>query len=360
MENQPLAERLRPKNLDEYIGQQHFNNLIELAKEYFGVQPSGVESLPKSGSQRRYYRLFVNGKSFIGVYNDNLNENQLFINFTLHFRAKKLHVPQIFAISKDGLSYIQEDLGRSMLLDFALNKDNTGGLTEEVMHLYRQALVELLRFQFLGGKDLDYSHCLPRPVFDRRSIYWDLNYFKYCFLRLTGLVFDEDALENDFDELLNQVCRVPADFFMFRDFQSRNIMVRDSNIWFIDYQGGRKGALHYDVASLLYDAVVGIPEKQREELLLYYISELQYYISIPSSDFLKDYYNFVLIRLLQAMGAFGLRGLYERKQHFIDSILPAINTIYMLFDSGRIEYNYPELKRIIFDLKHTFTLPVLS
>ena len=151
MENQPLAERLRPKNLDEYIGQQHFNNLIELAKEYFGVQPSGVESLPKSGSQRRYYRLFVNGKSFIGVYNDNLNENQLFINFTLHFGAKKLHVPQIFAISKDGLSYIQEDLGRSMLLDFALNKDNTGGLTEEVMHLYRQALVELLRFQFLGG-----------------------------------------------------------------------------------------------------------------------------------------------------------------------------------------------------------------
>ena len=360
MENQPLAERLRPKNLDEYIGQQHFNNLIELAKEYFGLQPSGVEPLPKSGSQRRYYRLFVNGKSFIGVYNDNLNENQLFINFTLHFGAKKLHVPQIFAISKDGLSYIQEDLGRSMLLDFALNKDNTGGLTEEVMHLYRQALVELLRFQFLGGKDLDYSHCLPRPVFDRRSIYWDLNYFKYCFLRLTGLVFDEDALENDFDELLNQVCRVPADFFMFRDFQSRNIMVRDSNIWFIDYQGGRKGALHYDVASLLYDAVVGIPEKQREELLLYYISELQHYISIPSSDFLKDYYNFVLIRLLQAMGAFGLRGLYERKQHFIDSILPAINTIYMLFDSGRIEHNYPELKRIIFDLKHTFTLPVLS
>ena len=142
MENQPLAERLRPKNLDEYIGQQHFNNLIELAKEYFGVQPSGVESLPKSGSQRRYYRLFVNGKSFIGVYNDNLNENQLFINFTLHFGAKKLHVPQIFAISKDGLSYIQEDLGRSMLLDFALNKDNTGGLTEEVMHLYRQALVK--------------------------------------------------------------------------------------------------------------------------------------------------------------------------------------------------------------------------
>ena len=306
--------------------QQKTEKVIALLKAYLGTLPLRTEMLPASGSQRQYYRLYTSEGSFIGVYHTDMLENRLFIDFSRHFRAKGLPVPEVFAVSDDGLVYLQEDLGEVMLLDFVGQHWKGNMLDETALSLYKKVLLELLRFQFLGGEGLDYSHCISRPVFDRRCIAWDLNYFKYCFLRLSGVSFSEDALEDDFEHLLIQACSVPADTFMFRDFQSRNIMVRGDKVWFIDYQGGRKGALHYDVASLLYDAVVEIPEQQREELLQYYITELQNYRKISAEEFIADYYRFVLIRLLQAMGAFGLRGLYEKKQHFIDSIARTLSS----------------------------------
>ncbi len=321
--------------------------LKSLFEAFRGHCPDRMEALPLSGSSRKYYRLFDGADTFIGVCHSSLEENRLFIGFSRHFRAKGLNVPQVFAVSADEQAYIQEDLGDCMLLDVVESRRDGERLAPEVLELYRRSLDELLRFQFLGGEGLDYSHCIPRPVFDRRCIAWDLNYFKYCFLKLAGASFSEDLLEDDFGLLLEQVCRVPADTFMFRDFQSRNIMVKEGKLWFIDYQGGRQGALHYDVASLLYDAIVAIPDDQREELLDYYIGGLQRWRQTDAELFRKDYYRFVLIRLLQAMGAFGLRGLYERKQHFIDSIQPGLQGIHGLFESGRLGDDYPEIRRIV-------------
>lgn len=324
-----------------------------LFEKYSGKLPEKVELLPASGSARKYYRIFAGRLTYIGAYHQNVEENGLFIGFSGHFRQRGLPVPEIYEVSDDQECYIQEDLGNRMLLDVVEQEREGELLNARLMALYKKSLSELLRFQFVGGEGLDYSHCIPRPVFDRRCMLWDLNYFKYCFLRLAGADFSEQALENDFERLADRLCSVSADCFMFRDFQSRNIMIRDEEVWFIDYQGGRQGALHYDVASLLYDAIVGIPDRQREELLDYYVGELQEYNPDRAAAFRQDYDHFVLIRLLQAMGAFGLRGLYEKKPHFIDSILPGLQSVSQLFDSGKLGNDYPEIQQVIGQLSHT-------
>lgn len=321
------------------------NAVLNLFENYFGESASRIEMLPASGSSRKYFRVWKGGQSYIAACHENIPENRLFIRFTEHFHQKGLHVPSIFCVAPDESVYIQEDLGNVMLLD-ALEQERKGYCLEAgTMVLYRKALFELLRLQLLGGEGLDYSACVPRPVFDRQCILWDLNYFKYCFLRLAGVDFSEQALEKDFELLVTELCRVNTDSFMFRDFQSRNIMVKDGEVWFIDYQGGRQGALPYDVASLLYDAIAQIPDAQREELLDYYIAELQCYRNVDAAQFRSVYYRFVLVRLLQAMGAFGLRGLHEHKQHFIDSIIPGLENILSLFDSGKLSGEYPEIRQ---------------
>ena len=321
--------------------------ILALFEKHFYRQPDRIMLLPASGSARKYYRIESGDRTYIGCWHPNKAENSLFIDFSRHFRAKGLPVPEIYCVAEDQLAYIQEDLGNTMLLDVVECEREDGRLSLHLINLYQKALSALLRMQCLGAEGLDYSHCIPRPVFDRRCILWDLNYFKYCFLRLAGADFSEQALEDDFERLADGLCRVPADGFMFRDFQSRNIMVREEEVWFIDYQGGRKGALHYDVASLLYDSIVSMPDEQREELLEGYICELQHYKSVEATVFRRDYYRFALIRLLQAMGAFGLRGLYERKQHFLDSIAPGLKTISQLFDRGVLGEDYPEIRRCV-------------
>ena len=318
-----------------------------LFKQYSGSDARRVEPLPVSGSARRYYRVFTGDRTYVGVYHENLRENRLFVDFTRHFEKSRLHVPHVYCVSEDGFCYLQDDLGPDMLLDVVEREREGEFLSEHTMELYRKALSELLKFQLEGGKGLDYSGCLPRPVFDERCIRWDLNYFKYCFLKLAGVEVDEDRLENDFDRLTAKLVMAGADGFMFRDFQSRNIMVVDNEVYFIDYQGGRQGALHYDVASLLYDAIVKIPESQKEELLDFYIRELTKSEPGFAEKFREIYYHFVLVRLLQAMGAFGLRGLHEGKPHFIDSIVPGLQGISTLFESGKLEGEYPEIQYAI-------------
>lgn len=317
--------------------------IVKLFESYRNTSDYRIEPLPLSGSSRKYYRIQDGEKSYVGVYHENLRENRLFVDFTNHFRSKGLHVPEVYVESVDGTSYLQEDLGREMLLD-VVEKD---GLSVRAMELYKKALKELLRFQVIGHEGLDYSNCLPRPVFDERCVRWDLNYFKYCFLRLAGVDADEDKLENDFDRLVKVLQEADTNYFMFRDFQSRNVMVLRDEVYFIDYQGGRRGALHYDVASLLYDAIVKMPDIQKEELLDYYIDELARYAPGEAVGFRGLYYSFVLIRLLQAMGAFGLRGLHEGKAHFVDSIVPGLQGIIHLFESGKLGEDYPEIQRTI-------------
>lgn len=322
------------------------SEILDLFFTHFGIQADRIAPLPLSGSARRYFRLWKGERSYIGVYNRNVEENRLFIDFTAHFRACGLAVPEVMAVSEDRLTYIQEDLGEFMLLDVVEQEREQEYLSGHLLSLYRKALSGLLRFQLQGGVGLDYSGCVPRPVFDRQCVMWDLNYFKYCFLRLAAADFAEQELENDFNKLADIIDNEPAEYFMFRDFQSRNIMVKDDEVFFIDYQGGRKGALCYDVASLLYDAIVKLPDSQREELLDYYTGELDKVIPLAGERFRKVYDHFVLVRLLQAMGAFGLRGLYEGKQHFVDSIIPGLQNILSLFTGERLAGQYPAIEKV--------------
>ncbi len=322
------------------------NEILSLFEKCFGSFATKIDALPASGSARKYFRVWQKEDSYIAAYHRNIQENRLFIRFTEHFRRKGLHVPEVYGVSEDESVYIQEDLGDKMLLDMVEGSRKGEELDERIMELYRKALAELLRFQLQGGEGLDYSACLPRPVFDARCMMWDLNYFKYCFLRLAGVEASEQALENDFEALTGLLCRADTHSFMFRDFQSRNIMVKGGEVWFIDYQGGRRGALPYDVASLLYDAIARIPDGQREELLDDYIRGLGRFRRVDAGEFRAMYYPFVLIRLLQAMGAFGLRGLYEGKAHFIDSIVPGLENILSLFVPGKLAGQYPEIERV--------------
>ena len=323
------------------------NKLKEFVETSLNKKIDRMEQLPVSGSARSYFRVFTEDETYIALEHTSLQENGLFLDFSKRFANIGLSVPKIYAISDDKLSYIQEDLGDTMLLNI-VNEDRDGDrLGYKTIELYKKSLKELTRFQFLGHKVVDYDDCIPRPVFDKRAMMWDLHYFKYCFLLLSGNVCNEDALENDFEHLLNRICNVDTNAFMFRDFQSRNIMIKDHLPVFVDYQGGRQGALHYDVASLLYDPIVDMPNEQREELLDFYLHEIKSYKIVDDLKFKVEFCHFALLRLLQALGAFGLRGLHEKKQHFIDSISPGLKITSLLLEHNHIVGCYPELERVI-------------
>lgn len=318
--------------------------LEQLAEKHFGKPVEKTTQLPASGSSRIYVRIAGNGFSCIGAYNTDTTENRLFIEYSGFFRNAGCPVPEIYTCDDSGEYYIQEDLGESMLLD-VLEKEREGRkLSGHTMSLYKESLKQLLAMQS-AGRNLDCSGAIPRPVFDKRCIMWDLNYFKYCFLKLAAVSADENALEDDFNRLTGEISSHPADTFMFRDFQSRNIMVCGDSVRFIDYQGGRKGTSEYDAASLLYDAIAEIPDSQRSELFEYYLSEAERVFPGRGEILRSGFHHTALVRLLQAMGAFGLRGLHENKQHFTDSILPGLKNIISLFNGKLPAGCYPEIEK---------------
>jgi aminoglycoside/choline kinase family phosphotransferase len=269
-------------------------------------------------------------------------ENSAFLYFTSHFLAHGLHVPSIYGADPDHDVYLVEDLGNSSLFDLHDKQPRENGLPDEMVRLYRESLKELIRFQLVAGKSLDYHYCYPHASFDSRSMKWDLNYFKYYFLKL-HVPFHEGRLEDDFDTLVNYLNQADPGYFMYRDFQSRNILIKDNRPYFIDYQGGRKGPLQYDVASLLFQVKADLPFDLREKLLDYYISELSSYIKVDESTFKKQYYGFVLIRLLQVLGAYGFRGLIEKKPHFLSSIPFALKNLEWWLNHIDLQLDLPEL-----------------
>ncbi|MDR0765372.1 MAG: phosphotransferase [Odoribacteraceae bacterium] len=317
--------------------------ITRLLQAYAGHAPAGVEALPASGSARRYFRLTTGEGSVVATWHEDARENRAFAYFSNHFRARGLRVPLVYAMTSDGKAYLQQDLGRVTLLD-VVEREGTA-LSGRTMTLYRQALEELTRFQVEGHEGMDYGQCLSRPDFDGTRALWDLNYYKYCFLRLSGVAFDEERLEADFKRLAARVEGERRDCFMYRDFQSRNIMVRGESLYFIDYQGGGRGAPPYDAASLLHDALVPVPGEQREELLEHYLSLLVRSRPAAARGFRVVYDHFALARLLQALGAFGLRGLHEGKRLFLESIRPGLAAVVALFDDGRLGTGYPEIER---------------
>jgi aminoglycoside/choline kinase family phosphotransferase len=323
----------------------------------FAKEVSRMEQLSPSGSGRCYFRMQSELNRVMGVYNKDWKENRAFLAFTKHFLSVGLDVPEILAEDTENHIYILSDLGDETLYSYRCKYNE---FTPDLIQTYKKAIKQLLLFQTRGGEGLDYSLCYPRAAFDRQSIYWDLNYFKYYFLKLAQIPFDEQLLENDFELFSRFLLEADADYFMFRDFQSRNIMLQNDKLFFIDYQGGRKGALPYDLASLLYDGKAAIPPSIRHELLDYYVGELDN-LHIWDVDLFRKYYPaFVLVRIMQAMGSYGYRGFYERKEHFLQSIPYALKNLNWILNNVNLPIEIPTLWNVFEKLVHSEKLQAIK
>ena len=302
--------------------------LTKLYTEHYGEAPAKVEPLTGSASNRRYFRLSGSHGSCIGVIGNNLEENKAFIHIVIHFLAAGLPVPELYAVSEDGMTYIQQDLGDTILYDRMRGSDPS-----DVEDILCRTIAMLPKLQFEGGKGMDWSVCYPEPSFSRRMIMFDLNYFKYCFLKPSGLEFNEVRLQDEFerfaDDLLggHDVQEYMEDTFMYRDFQSRNVMLRDGQPYFIDFQGGRKGPIYYDLVSFVWQPRAAFPADLRDRLTDVYVNALSEYMTVDRAEFDSRLGLFILFRLLQLLGAYGFRGLVENKAAFVVSIPPAMNLL---------------------------------
>jgi len=339
------------------------NILAELTHS-IGETPMEILPIAASGSARKYYRIITDKRTLIGTYSENTEENEAFLTFSKHFHDLRLNVPEVFAVNEDKTCYLQSDFGddnifahvQKSLIANVGPSTGSGTLTftgsgtaysKNVIELYKQALKHLVKLQVLGHKGLDYSKAYPTKHFDRQAIIDDLNYFKYYFVKPHEEIdFNETRLGKDFEAFADFVSQAPCDFFMYRDFQSRNIMVKDGDLYFIDFQGGRKGPLNYDVVSLLYQVKAQIPQAVRDELIQYYKEELKQFVDPEEVKF--DLYQpyFVYLRLLQVLGAYGFRGLIQKKSHFIESIPYALKEIQTLAQAQPLN-DYPELQHVI-------------
>jgi len=318
--------------------------LSALFERRFG-SPASVQPLrgELGGSGRRIFRLTSGKISAIGILYNVREENVAFLDFSKHFRRHGLPVPEIYAQDLDQGAYLEQDLGDTTLFEF-LSANRAGkDIAAPVIEAYRKVVAVLPRFQVEAGRDLDYSVCYPRSSFDHQSIAWDLNYFKYYFLRLAGIPFNEQALEDDFGRLTQFLLAAPRDYFLYRDFQSRNIMLREGRPWFLDYQGGRKGALQYDIASLLFDSKADLPPELRRDLLEEYLQRLSAFVDLDRAAFMHYYYAYVYVRLMQAMGAYGFRGFYEHKLHFLQSVPYALKSLRWLLEHAEVPIALPTL-----------------
>ena len=341
--------------------------LTQLFAAWAGEPCAECLALGANGSNRRYYRMRGATHQCIGTVAADVRENEAFFAYTRHFLAKGIPVPELYVVAPDRQHYLQQDLGDQTLYGLLTEKRRQGGgFDAEMLDLYRQALSDLAAIQ-LAGRDIDFSKAYPREAFDSRSIHWDLNYFKYYFLKLADIPFDEELLENDFDRLTTHLLEADCTYFLYRDFNPRNIMLGErlkvkgemadtintshlspltSHLYYIDYQGGRRGAAQYDVASLLYSAKSELPQPLRDELLRHYL-DVRGIKGEERDCWCTHYRLYVLIRILQTLGAYGFRGLYERKDYFLQSIPLALTNLRSLLAAGGLPDDMPELLRVL-------------
>ena len=313
--------------------------LRQLYAGYTGRQPVSVSAFPSSGSNRRYFRL-AGEPTLVGVCGESTDENRTFIYLSQHFHQLGLPVPQVRACSDDATLYLQDDLGDTLLFDAIASGRSSGVFAPHEVELLKKTIRRLPDVQCRGAQGLDFSRCYSAGGFDRRSIMWDLNYFKYCFLKSTGADFKEDLLEDDFSRMADTLLCGEPSTFMYRDFQSRNVMIKEGEPWFIDFQGGRRGPVHYDVASFLWQAKANFPDHLRRELLDEYINALQRYQPVCRPLFMEQLRHFILFRTLQVLGAYGFRGYFEKKPHFIQSVPFAMANLRQLLAEPYPEYPY--------------------
>lgn len=334
--------------LTEENTEQSMTQLKQLAQTCMDSPVLKWEAIAQSGSHRRYYRLFLgNDTTCIGAYNQDITENRAFFSYTRDFYARHFKVPQLLGIASDEQHYLQTDLGNQTLYDFLSANRPDSDRSAQTLEYYEKVVDALPLLQLAGIQGLDFSVAYPRIAFDRQSMQWDLNYFKYCFLKLVNIPFHEQSLEDDFNTLIKYLLTADHNYFLYRDFQSRNIMIYEDDVYFIDYQGGRKGALQYDIASLLYDAKADLPPAWREHLLSRYIETLSRHISVDRAQFSDYYQGYALMRILQTLGTFGYRGYYERKSHFLQSIPFAARNLEQLLQNYQLPVALPELTRVL-------------
>src|ERR1700736_4014652 len=321
------------------------NILNRLFEERFRSPVTHVHPLQGQlgGSGRQIIRLSNESNTAIGIVYGVHEENIAFLEFSKHFRKHALPVPEIYGEDLDHGVYLEEDLGNSTLYEFLSKNRDAGSIAPPVVQAYRKVVAILPSFQVKAGRDVNYEACYPIGSFDRQSVGWDLNYFKYYFLRLAGVPFNEQALEDDFGRLTDFLMTADRQYFLYRDFQSRNIVLRDGQPYFVDYQGGRKGALQYDVASLLFDAKADLPPELRQQLLNHYLEALGHYVKLGRDAFMHHYYAYVYVRILQALGAYGFRGFYERKAHFLQSVPYALKNVRWLLQHVKLPIALPTL-----------------
>ena len=319
--------------------------LKQLFEQHFHAPVERVEPLQGQlgGSGRKIIRLAAEKHSAIGILYDVREENLAFLEFSRHFRRHGLPVPEIYAEDLDRGAYLEEDLGDTTLFEYLSENRDGENIAPKVIEAYRQVVAVLPRFQVEAGSDLNYEVCYPRSSFDAQSIAWDLNYFKYYFLKPAGIPFNEQALEDDFSRLTRFLLSARHDYFLYRDFQSRNVMLRDGQPFFLDYQGGRRGALQYDIASLLYDAKADLPPELRQQLLDHYLDRLAGFIPLDRGEFMHYFYAYVCVRIMQALGAYGFRGFYEGKVHFLQSVPYALNNLRWLLRTVKLPIVLPAL-----------------
>ena len=316
--------------------------LEELYEQYTGTKAVSCEELPVSGSNRRYFRLTGPKLSIIGAKGTSKEENIAFIEIANHFKSLKLNVPKVLAVSKDKFYYLQEDLGDTTLFNEIATGREKGDYNAHEVSLLKKTIALLPQIQFEGGKDLNYKVCYPQPEFDARNIWFDLNYFKYNFLKTTGLDFSEIKLHSEMEKLVKDLMNLwgGANTFMYRDFQARNVMLVKGKPYFIDFQGGRKGPFYYDLASFVWQARAKYSDELKEILIATYKKELKKYIDVSDEEFNKNLRLFVLFRTMQVLGAYGFRGYFEKKPHFLQSIPYAIDNLKRLIDKPFTEYPY--------------------
>jgi aminoglycoside/choline kinase family phosphotransferase len=304
-----------------------------------------MEKIPQSGSNRIYFRLRSRERSFIATYNENVRENRTFIQYSRHFRQYGLPVPEIYAVNEANTIYLQQDFGDTSLLN-ELEKE---GHNDRLYAFFRQSLEQLARLQIMGDRGLDYSWTITSREFGKQAILSDLLYFKYYFLDTLEIPYDKERLIDDFEALSTYLTHVDHKYFMFRDFQSRNIMLQNDKVFFIDFQGGMKGALQYDVASLLWQAKAELTEEWKDSLLDHYMDTVEILLQekIDKVRFVSQYNGYVLIRLLQVLGAYGFRGLFERKAHFLISIPLALRNFRGFLSNKQVGIVLPEFERLL-------------
>ncbi len=329
--------------------------IADIYQKYSGSEPFSLIQLPATASDRLYFRITSHTKqTVIATHSQNVRENKSFVNLAKHFASHTLNVPQILHVEPDFSTYLQEDLGDISLFSL-LQEQPENQITENIKRHYANALQQLIRFQFDASGNLDFTQCYPVEAFDKQSMMWDLNYFKYNFLKPSAIEFEEDLLEKDFHTMTDFLLNDDLQFFMFRDFQSRNIMISGNESWLIDFQGGRKGPVLYDLASCILDAKANLPLVFRNELTDLYYSLLPSQHKPERDSFNTKLLACKLIRLLQSFGAYGYRGMIQKKELFLQSIpLAAANLKQLL--SENLPIILPHLTKILQDITDKYTI----